>query len=109
MTLASQVETMHILDEKEETPFQDSLGLGREGDHLSLSKKKCSLTLELLSPEHSGLGGRAEGLQHGRKGSGEGHTALQWQQDELLASQTLKRVEVEEETCPHPVLTWLPK
>jgi len=98
---------MHILDEKEETPFQDSLGLGREGDHLSLSKKKCSLTLELFSPEPSG--GGAEGLQHGRKGSGEGHTALKWQQDELLASKTLKRMEVEEETCPHPVLTWLPK
>ena len=67
MTLASQVETVHILDEKEETPFQDSLGLGREGDHLSLSKKKCSLTFELFSPEHSGLGAGLRGYSMGER------------------------------------------
>lgn len=104
VTLASQLETTHMLDEKEEAPFQDSLGLGREGDHLSLSKKKCSLTLELFSPEHSGLGAGLRGCS-----KGEGHTALKWQKDELLASKTLKRMEVEEESCPHSVLTWLPE
>lgn len=64
---ASQVETMHLLDEKGEAPFQDLLGLRRVGDNLSLSKKKFSPTLELFSPEHLGMGVGVRGCSRGER------------------------------------------